>query len=396
VNANSLEPARAGARPALSRNVRVLGAVSFLTDVSTEMLYPVIPLYLTEVLAAPVAAVGLVEGAAEATANVLKGVSGRMADRARRRLPFLFCGYGLAALGKPLLALATSWTGVLGARIVDRTGKGLRGPARDALIVDSTDPSQRGRAFGWHRSMDTLGAALGPAVGMALLYSAGLAYTTLFWLAAIPAALGVIVLVAVREPTHARRSAASRPAAPWIPADPVMRRFLLAVAVFSIGNSSNAFLLLRARDLGWSPAGVIGLYMLFNISYAASAAPIGALSDRWGRRGVLLAGFALSAAVYAGFAVATSAWTALALLPLYGVYAGAFGSAGRALVADLAPTEHMAGALGSYQMITGLGGLVASLAAGALWTWVGPVAPFAFGATLSAGAVVVLATVRPD
>ena len=360
------------------------------------MLYPVIPLYLTEVLAAPVAAVGLVEGAAEATANVLKGVSGRMADRARRRLPFLFVGYGLAALAKPLLALAASWTGVLGARIVDRTGKGLRGPARDALIVDSSAPDQRGRAFGWHRSMDTLGAAFGPAVGMALLYSAGIAYTTLFWLAAIPAALGVVVLLAVREPAHAGRAAVARPPAPWLPADPVLRRFLLAVAVFSIGNSSNAFLLLRARDLGWSAAGVIGLYMLFNITYAASAAPIGALSDRWGRRGVLLAGFALSAAVYAGFAFATSPWAAVALLPLYGVYAGAFGSAGRALVADLSPTDSIAGALGSYQMITGLGGLVASLVAGALWTWAGPVAPFAYGAALSGTAVIVLATVRAD
>ncbi len=244
--------------------------------------------------------------------------------------------------------------------------------------------------------MDTLGAAAGPAIGMVLLYSAGIAYTTLFWLAAVPAALGVLVLAAVKEPAHAPRAAVDRPPAPWVPADPVMRRFLLAVTVFSIGNSSNAFLLLRARDLGWSAPGVIGLYMLFNVSYAASAAPIGALSDRWGRRGVLLAGFSLSAAVYAGFALAASPWAALALLPLYGVYAGAFGSAGRALVADLSPTASIAGALGTYQMITGLGGLVASLVAGALWTWAGPVAPFAYGAALSGAAVIVLATVRTD
>jgi len=378
----------AAAPPEIGRNVRVLGLVSFLTDASSEMLYPIIPLYLTEILLAPMGAVGIVEGVAEATANLLKGVSGRLADRAPKRMPFLFAGYGLAAAAKPLLALVTSWPGVLAARVVDRTGKGLRGPARDAVIVESTPAASRGAAFGWHRSMDTFGAVLGPLMGLALLRWTGLGYRELFWVAAVPAAFGVVCLFAVRE-ADAPRAEAARPAARDHTTLP-MRRFLLVVALFSVGNSSNAFLLLRARDLGWSATGVILLYVLFNLASAIVAAPAGRLSDRFGRRKVLAAGLVVSALVYAGFALADSRLWAALLLPMYGAYAGAFGGAGRAFVADLAPLDKIAGALGTYQMVIGFGALVASIAAGALWSAYGPAAPFVLGAATSALAAVAL------
>ena len=381
------------AAPGISRNVRVLGLVSFLTDASSEMLYPIVPLYLTEILLAPMGAVGLIEGVAEATANLLKGVSGRLADRSPKRMPFVFAGYGLAAVAKPLLALVTTWPGVLAARVVDRTGKGLRGPARDAVIVESTPPGSRGAAFGWHRSMDTFGAVLGPLAGLALLRWSGLEYRQLFWVATIPAALGVLCLFAVRETATTRPDGQRADAKPRMAPDRTtlpMRRFLLVIALFSVGNSSNAFLLLRTRDLGWSATGVILLYVSFNLAYAFVAAPAGRLSDRYGRRKVLGAGLVVSTLVYAGFALADSRLWAAVLLPLYGAYAGAFGGAGRAFVADLAPPDKVAGALGTYQMVTGFGVLVASIAAGMLWTAYGPAAPFVLGAATSALAAVAL------
>jgi MFS family permease len=303
-------------------------------------------------------------------------------------MPFVFAGYGLAAVAKPLLALVVSWPGVLAARVIDRTGKGLRGPARDAVIVESTSAAARGAAFGWHRSMDTFGAVLGPLAGLALLRWSGLEYRQLFWVATVPAALGVLCLFAINESDAPRtrpegRAKPNRASAP-------MRRFLFVIAVFSVGNSSNAFLLLRARDLGWSATGVILLYVLFNLASALVAAPAGRLSDRYGRRGILGAGLVISALVYAGLAVADSRLWAALLVPLYGAYAGAFGGAGRAFVADLAPPDKVASALGTYQMVTGLGVLVASVAAGALWSAYGPAAPFVLGAVTSVLAAMAL------
>lgn len=370
------------------RNVVLLGGVSFLTDVSSEMLYPVVPLFLTGVLGAPMAVVGLVEGLAEATASLLKLVSGRLADRTRRRLPWVVWGYGLAAASKPLLAVATAWPGVLAARMLDRTGKGLRGPARDAIIADSTERGSRGRAFGLHRAMDTAGAVLGPLLGMVGLGALGLGYRTLFLVAAIPGALAVLLSLAVREPAHAVPAGGRIPGTAELPAG--LWRFIAVATVFSIGNSSNAFLLLRARDLGWSETGVIGLYVLYNVVYAAGATHLGALSDRIGRRTVLAAGFAVAVVVYGGLALWAVPVAAPVFLALYGVHDAATVGTARAYITEMAPASAPATALGWYQMARGLSLLVASVVAGALWTLAGAEAAFLFSTATSLLATVLL------
>ena len=364
---------------------------SLLTDLSSEMLYAVIPLYVTEVLGAPISVVGLIEGVAESTASTLKAVSGWLSDRSRRRRPFALAGYTLSAIAKPLLALAASWTWVLGARVVDRAGKGLRGPARDALIADSTAPEHRGRAFGFHRAMDTMGAVIGPLLALVALSPFGLGYTGLFLLAAVPAFAGIVVLARVPE---IRGPLPESPRTGFgLNVSPELFRFLAVIALFALGNSSNVFLLLRARDLGWSPEGVLGLYVTYNLTYAAAALPAGSLSDRIGRRGVLLGGFVLSGVVYAGFAIADDRLYAVPLLALYGLYAAAFAGAGRAYVSDLAQRGRIATAMGLYQAVTGVLVLVASLIAGVLWERFGAHAPFVFGATTSLAAAVLFAIV---
>jgi MFS family permease len=384
-------------RPPIGRDVLLLGFVSLLTDVSSEMLYPVIPLFLTATLGAPMAIVGLIEGIAESSASLLKLISGRLSDRAGRRREFVTAGYALSAFAKPLLAIAGSWSMVLGARVVDRTGKGIRGPARDAIIAATTPPAARGRAFGLHRAMDTIGGVLGPLIGIVALAYFGLGYRAVFLIAFVPAIAGVALTLFVREPAVRGTPAGKPPSTPaslrlrGASISPQLRHFLLVVALFSLGNSSNAFLLLRARDVGWSEPAVLGLYVLYNAVYAATAFPAGILADRLGRRAVIFAGLAVFAVVYAGMAVATSPLVVGALLALYGVYSATTGSAMRALVADAAGDAGAATAQGLYQAVTGVMLLAASLIAGTLWTLSGPTLTFTFGTLCALAATAVFA-----
>lgn len=350
------------------------------------MLYPVIPLYLTSVLGAPMAIVGLVEGLAESTASLMKAVSGRISDRIGRRVPFVVGGYGLSALAKPLLALATSWQLVLAARVIDRTGKGLRGPARDAIIAGTTPPAARGRAFGLHRAMDTVGGVLGPAAG-AMLLAIGTGYRALFLIAFVPAAIAAALTLTVREPRSEGPPVAARLQAADL--HPELRRFLAVIALFSLGNSSNAFLLLRARELGWSDPAVLGLYVLYNCVYAATALPMGTLSDRIGHRSVILLGIAAFAVAYGGLALTTSAIAAPVLLAVYGLYASTTGGAMRALVADAAGSAGAATAQGLFQTVNGAGILFASLLTGWLWELGG--SQLALGTSAGIAAVACLA-----
>jgi MFS family permease len=370
----------------IPRNVLWLSGVSLLTDISSEMVYPLVPLFLAQTLGAPAPVVGMIEGLAEATASIFKWLSGALSDRWGKRKPFVFCGYGLAALTKPMLALAAAWPVVLAARVLDRFGKGLRGSPRDALIADSTPPEMRGRAFGFHRSADSIGAVCGPL--LALLFTGN--YRTAFLIAFIPGLLSMLLIVPVQE-----RAGPPQPRPVLsIPRDPSLRRFLLITLVFALGNSSDMFLILRAKQLGGSATTAVLLYAAFQMANVLCSFPAGILSDRLGRKGVLAAGFFLFAAIYAGVAMAGSVTALWALFPLYGVYQALTDGVGKAFLTDLATEAERGAALGMQAAVTGISALPASLAAGFLWEKASPAAAFVYGAAMAAVAGAMMLTVH--
>jgi MFS family permease len=362
----------------LGRNVVILGVVSLFTDISSEMLYPVVPLFLTTVLNAPMSVVGLIEGIAESTASLLKIASGWWSDRARRRQPFVVWGYSLSAVSKPLLALAASWHLVLVSRLVDRVGKGIRTSPRDAMIAASCAPDARGKAFGLHRAMDTIGAFFGPLLAVLLLSHFHVSYQTIFVLAFIPAALGVAALAFLQK--EAAAAAPEKSAGGRAPISAELKRFVLIYGVFALGNSSDVFLLLKAKDAGLSANGVLLTYVFYNFVYALAATPAGWLSDKLSRRTLMAGGLVVFAVVYTGFALAPAGWMIWALFALYGFYAAATEGVSKALVADLSTPENRGTAMGLLHMTTGVLAFVASTVAGLLWSRIGPAAPFVYGA----------------
>lgn len=376
---------------AIGRNVVLLGVVSGLTDISSEMLYPIMPLFLTTTLHASMSVVGLIEGTAEATASLLKAASGLWSDRCRRRKPFVVWGYGLSALSKPLLAWAGAWPAVLGCRFLDRLGKGVRTSARDALLAASTPPEHWGKAFGFHRAMDTAGAALGPLLSILLMTVFGLDYRAIFLAAAIPAALGVMVLISRVQEHPAPAPESSSPAdgeTPRLSRD--LKFFLLIYCLFALGNSSDAFLLLKAAQGGMRPTQVILAYVLYNMVYALAAAPAGALADRMGRTRTLTAGLTVFAVAYLGFARAETGLGFWPLFAIYGCYGALAESSLKAAIAQRSAARARATALGIFQGAAGLSALAASLAAGWLWTHVSARAPFLLGAGCAASAALLL------
>lgn len=386
------KPRRAGwvgAAFGVSPNVLVAGLVSLLTDISSEMIYPVLPLFLTQVLGAPVAAIGLIEGIAESTASLLKTGSGWLSDRLQRRKPLMLLGYGFSNLIKPLLALTTSWPQVLGLRFLDRAGKGVRSGPRDALIADSSDENTRGRAFGLHRAMDTAGAAAGPLLAFAVLAAFPNRYRLVFWVSAVPGILSVLILaVFLRE-----RIAKTHEARPQVRFRHLGRRyglFLVVAAVFSIGNSSDAFLILRARSLGLSNALIPLAYFAFNIAYSLMSTPCGVLSDRMSRKWVIALGYAVFAFTYLGLALARGSAAVWVLFVVYGLYYALTEGVCRAFVADITPAHLRGSAMGTFAATTGLALLPASLMGGFLWQSVGPEATFFYGAGTAALAAVMI------
>jgi MFS family permease len=377
------------ARSRLGRNVIALGAVSFLTDVSSEMIYPLLPVFLTAVLGADASFIGAIEGAAETTAALLKLASGWWSDRVRKRKPLVVLGYGIASVMRPLVAIAQTATQVLFIRVFDRVGKGIRNAPRDALISESVDPSIRGRAFGYHRAMDNAGGILGPLIAFAVLTWHFAAIRTVFWLAAIPAALSMVVLVAfVRDVPRAAPPQASGAPDLTQPLGSRFWRVLGVIFLFTLGNSTDAFLLLRANQLGVPVALAPILWAALHVVKTASNIPGGSLSDRIGRRPTLIAGWLLYAAVYFGFARATAMWEAWALFAAYGVFFGLTEGSERALVADMVPPERRGTAFGWYNLAIGLGALPASLLFGLVWDRAGAPVAFAMGAGLALAAAV--------
>lgn len=378
----------------ITGNVLVLGLVSFFTDVSSEMIYPLLPLFLTQVLGAGPAFLGVIEGIAESTASLLKLFSGILSDRMHGRKGLVLFGYSLSALMRPLIGSAVSPFMVLLIRAGDRVGKGVRTSPRDALIADSVDPSVRGKAYGFHRSMDHAGALVGPLIATGLLAWFVTGVRQVFWLAALPGLAAVLLIVwKVREVEKPSRPSGQVRLA-FIPAGP-LRRYLAVLFLFTLGNSSDAFLLLKAGHLGVPAFRIPLLWAFFHLVKMLSSMPFGSLSDRVGRRGVILAGWAVYALSYLGYGLAVNEMQIWLLFALYGLYYGLTEGVEKAFLADLADPSLRGAVFGWYNFAVGAGALPASLLFGAVWQRWGGVAPFLVGASLAALAALLLLWLVP-
>ena len=377
------------------RNIFFIGLVSFFTDISTEMVYPLIPLYLTGAFGATPALVGLIEGIAESLASLLKVYGGYIADRFQKKKALAFAGYATGIVYKLALLLAASWLGVLAARAIDRMGKGIRTAPRDVLVSESADKNTLGKAFGLHKSLDMAGAALGILFTHYLLKgSANYEYKKLFLLSVIPALLGLCMFFFIRENKPKIRAAEHKPNLSLSSIKNLngqLKLYLLVVLLFTLGNSSNTFLLLKAKAVGFGDTSVIMLYFIYNAAAAALSLPLGRLSDRVGRKKLLVCGYMVFAAVYFGFAFAFNQSFMYILFIMYGAYTAMITGVERAFVAEIAPTELKGTMLGLQATIAGIALLPASVITGLLWNAFGAVAPFLYGATLSLAAALILA-----
>ena len=363
-------------------NILILGIVSSLIDLSTEMVYPIIPLYLTSILGAMPAIVGIIEGIAESLASLLKIASGYITDKRKNRKQFAFIGYLGSLIYKGALLLAATWPGILVARVIDRIGKGLRTAPRDALIAQSSEENKLGGSFGFHKMFDMLGSAIGILIAYFLVSGSAVNYRKVFIISIIPAVLGVCAITFVKEQKTEKKSAA-RLNFKFSALDKRLKGFLLIAFVFSLGNSSNAFLLLRAQNMGYDAKTVILLYFLFNIVASMLSYPLGQLSDKIGRRKLLVTGYAFYGIVYIGFAVLTSKAGMIALFATYGAYTALTSGAERALIAEISPPHLKGTMLGMHAALVGIALLPASMIAGFLWDAVGAAAPFWFGGALA-------------
>jgi len=378
----------------LSRNTFLLALASLFADISTEMLYPVLPIFLTQVLNASGSVVGLVEGIAEATQNIVQGLSGSLSDRLQRRKSIALAGYFLAAIAKPLIGLSTVWQGVLGARVLDRLGAGTRSAPRDALIASSVHETIRGRAFGLEGAGDNAGAFLGPLLAAFLIVTWELDIRYIFYLALIPGLLAFLMVMFVKE-RPAEVSAKAKIDVSFRQFQRDYWKYLLVTALFGIGNSSNAFLILRTQDIGASLEATILIYAGFNLVAAGISYPAGFLSDQWGRRNVLLLSFLIFLATYLGFALTQNVVVIAVLFVSYGLYQGIFRAVGKALASDFVPEHLQASGIGWYNTAVGLAGLVASIVAGLLWDHIGHSAVFLYGAAFAAVGCIALPVFVP-
>lgn len=374
-------------------NVVLLGLVSFFSDISAEMVYPIIPLYLTAAFGATPALIGFIEGIAESLASLLKVFSGYITDRWGRKKPIAFAGYAAGLVYKVALIFAGSWGGVLGARVIDRVGKGIRTAPRDVMVCESADENHMGKAFGIHKALDMAGSALGIFISFLLLKSAGenMAYKSLFAISIIPAILGLLMFFFIKE--KRTRCAVTNREPFWQnmkKLDGQLKLYLIVAFLFTLGNSSNAFLLLRAKSVGFDDTSVILLYFIFNLTASILSIPLGRLSDRIGRKKLLVAGYIVFSAVYLGFAFASSQTAIIAAFVLYGFYTAMITGVERAFIAEISPKELKGTMLGMHSTIVGVALLPASVIAGLLWDGFGAPAPFVFGSGMSLVAALIL------
>jgi len=360
-------------------NIILLGITSLLTDISSEMVYPILPFFLVTMLGASPAILGLIEGIAESLASLLKVFSGYFSDKIKLRKPFTIFGYACSTLGKLFLFISTGWGMVLLGRVIDRFGKGVRTAPRDALIVESVDPKNRGAAFGFHRAMDTIGAALGVFFAYLLVTKFTGNMRNIFLFSLIPAILAIIILFFIREKKEATPLIKQKLEFKWRSLDKRLKLFLILTFIFTLGNSSNLFLLLKAQNMGNSMPTLILLYLLYNIVFALVSYPAAKLSDKIGRKKLLVLGYLFYGIVYLGFAMNSQPQMFWLLFAVYGIYIGMTEGVEKALVADIAPQNLRATAMGLHATLVGIGLLPASLFAGILWKYLGSQAPFYFG-----------------
>lgn len=375
----------------LPRTVWLLGLISLVNDAASDMIYPLVPLYLTSVLMAGPKALGLIEGIAEAVSSLLKLAAGVLSDRTRTIKYWVVAGYGIAGAARPLIAFASTWIGVLVCRIADRIGKGLRTAPRDALLTLSVDSRSRGLAFGFHRAMDNFGAVVGPLVAAGLL-ALGMPVRQVILCAFIPAVVVLWLSLAVREPEQAPPPKdAIRFSWNLRGFPPAFRRYLVVVGLFMLGNSSNMFLLLRARDLGYGESSVPLLWALVSFVAAVFSTPLSAFSDRVDRRTMIVVGWSIYAVLYLLFGLLpTRTWLLWPMFAAYGVFLAATEGVEKALVADMVPRDHAGTAFGWYNLVVGIMLLPASALFGWLWASFSPLGAFAFGSACAVCAALLL------
>ena len=384
------------------RAVWLLGWVSLATDSATEAIYPLLPYFLTHVLGAGTVSLGLIEGAAEATNSILKIWSGRAADRRRRKRPLVLLGYAISSLARPLIAAATSWLQVFTVRVFDRVGKGIRGAPRDAMLAVWATPSTRGKVYGFHRAMDHAGAILGPLMATAFLFVFPDRYRTLFALTIIPGAIAVALILLVPESDVVKpatgegsRNIVEHPGGNQTPLPRTLHKFMAVMALFTLGNSTDAFLLLKLTDAAGSAEWIPLCWAALHVVKASTSIAGGSWSDRVGRRTVIALGWLIYAVVYAGFAATSGLTGLIAWFLVYGLYFGFSEGTEKALVADLAPADRRGFAFGVYNAVQGLGALAASVVFGLIWSAYGAAAAFGLGAALALVAAMLLFLVVP-
>lgn len=375
----------------IPRNVLLLGLISFFNDVASEMIYPIVPIFLTTVLGTPIPVLGFIEGIAEATASLSKFIFGYVSDYYQRRKPFVVAGYALGTLSKALIGLAHVWMTVLGARFIDRLGKGLRTAARDSMLLENTTANNKGFVFGFHRALDSLGATIGPLVALLLLWLLRDNMRAVFFWAVIPAAVGVLLLIFFvkeigKKPSQKRQFVKLS----WRTIPGRLKIFFLASFIFSAGNSSDAFMLLRAKQMGFTITLVVLVYVLYNLTQSVFATPLGSLSDRWGPKKVYAGGLIVFALVYAAFGLVRNPLWYYFIFPVYGIYIAATDGVSKAYVAEYIKTEESGTYFGLHQTLIAVAGFIASFFGGILWTVFGSAMTFWYGSLMAITAFLLL------
>jgi MFS family permease len=374
----------------IPKNVKILGLVSFFNDIASEMIYPIVPIFLTSVLQVPVSIVGLIEGIAESTASIVKFISGYLSDKVQKRKPFVVWGYGLGAISKLLIGLSYSWPFVLFARFIDRLGKGVRTSARDSLLLQNTTKENKGYVFGFHRAFDSLGAVLGPLLALLLLYSFKENIRLVFFIAFIPSVIGVLLLILFVREKNKEKDKKFKFSFKWKNLNPKYKFFLIVSLIFALGNSSDAFLILRAQNLGLTTILVTLTYVLYNLSQTIFSTPAGSLADKIGARKVFAIGLAIFAAVYFSFGFIKSPLLIWVLFPIYGIYIAFTDGISKAYISEFISEKESGTYFGLYQMGTAICSFFASFVGGLIWSVVSPSATFYYGAIMATLALFVL------